>query len=260
MLKVVSPKRTVYEEWLNTQVRFDLGFAQIYHHYHRFPGSSEASKHSTLEIDLTQGLDAIHAGFSKDCRYEIRRAEEKDLFGIQCWGTSSLTATVAKEFLEDCRAFVTRKGVEVLNFPRIEAALRSREFHLSRCQGADQTFRQWHLYLVGSDTLLLLNSITWLTDAPVSGLSSAVGRANRLLHWRDIQFARDSGLSYYDFGGYYVPEDGSPKASISRFKRQFCDRIVEKYSWVSIGGVKALARQVKSSFSPSAWGSKRSVS
>lgn len=47
---------------------------------------------------------------------------------------------------------------------------------------------------------------------------------NHLLHWRAIQWAKQQGLTRYDFWGIpYTPQESSPLWGVYRFKKGFCE-------------------------------------
>jgi hypothetical protein len=57
-------------------------------------------------------------------------------------------------------------------------------------------------------------------DRTLDRWQGLVGPLNRLLHWSEIEFFKELGIRYFDFGG--VSEDqSSPLYPISRFKRSF---------------------------------------
>lgn len=55
--------------------------------------------------------------------------------------------------------------------------------------------------------------------------AALVARANKALHWRDMQRYRDRGFRWYDWGGF----SGQPDNGIDRFKLQFRGEPVERW-------------------------------
>jgi GNAT acetyltransferase-like protein len=64
------------------------------------------------------------------------------------------------------------------------------------------------------------------TAPPGDGVpSTALGVANRLLHWEELIRYKREGIACYDFGGI-APDTRSPQYSISQFKSSFGGRLV----------------------------------
>jgi hypothetical protein len=59
-----------------------------------------------------------------------------------------------------------------------------------------------------------------------------IGRANRLLHWKDMCAWRARGVGLYDFGGEYHGEEDAAQVRIAAFKRGFGGEVVPIYSGV----------------------------
>jgi hypothetical protein len=58
---------------------------------------------------------------------------------------------------------------------------------------------------------------------------SAIGRANRLLHWHDMLFFKNQEVSTYDFGGWYEKKEDPARLNINKFKESFGGEIVKTY-------------------------------
>lgn len=71
-----------------------------------------------------------------------------------------------------------------------------------------------HCYIYNSDRMRL-----YVSGTSVDGNDSQlIGRCNKLLHWFDIQQAKQNGLHEYDFGGL---SHNAKLQGIDNFKRQF---------------------------------------
>jgi lipid II:glycine glycyltransferase (peptidoglycan interpeptide bridge formation enzyme) len=62
-----------------------------------------------------------------------------------------------------------------------------------------------------------------------STVRNKIGRANRYLHWQDMQRFKSEGISTYDFGGWYQGESDQQRLSINKFKEEFGGQIVKNY-------------------------------
>jgi lipid II:glycine glycyltransferase (peptidoglycan interpeptide bridge formation enzyme) len=57
-----------------------------------------------------------------------------------------------------------------------------------------------------------------------------LGRANRYHHWEDMLRFKKSGISVYDFGGWYVGDTDQEKLRINDFKNKFGGQIVKNFN------------------------------
>lgn len=73
-----------------------------------------------------------------------------------------------------------------------------------------------------------------------------IGRANRLLHYRDMIWLRDRGFKTYDFGGYAANTTDLSLQHINDFKDSFGGELVEESNYAS--AAITLLRRVKSAF------------
>ena len=88
------------------------------------------------------------------------------------------------------------------------------------------------------------HSVSQFRGAEDSAKRRLISRANRLLHWRDIEHFKAQGLRIFDLGGYaYNTEDEGLKR-INEFKDSFGGALVEESSYSSVA--INLLRRVKS--------------
>jgi hypothetical protein len=60
-----------------------------------------------------------------------------------------------------------------------------------------------------------------------------IGRANRWLHFQDINYFKSYGFKVYDFGGYAKSTLDAKLKNINNFKKSFGGSIVEESNYVS---------------------------
>jgi lipid II:glycine glycyltransferase (peptidoglycan interpeptide bridge formation enzyme) len=81
-----------------------------------------------------------------------------------------------------------------------------------------------------------------------SELRNLIGRANRLLHWEDIRFFKEMGLSCYDFGGWYGGREDVEKLAINQFKESFGGEKQREYTYIvpvtAIGKIAAFFHSI----------------
>lgn len=110
---------------------------------------------------------------------------------------------------------------------RPEAPVRARD---ARARGGTVRFSRalyrgatvvWHVHAVTQEKATLLYSASQFRQLDVNEARAVIGRANRLLHWRDMLFFKAEGKSVYDFGGWYVGTENVELLRINRFKEGF---------------------------------------
>jgi hypothetical protein len=57
-----------------------------------------------------------------------------------------------------------------------------------------------------------------------------IGRANRLMYWRDMLRFKASGIGTFDFGGYYLGSEDAEKLRINAFKDEFGGRVIQEFN------------------------------
>lgn len=170
----------------------------------------------SLVSDLSGDDASITAAFSKECRYEIRRADAKD--GLA-------TEFIAKprealpEFAAFYAAFAEQKTLAPIDGEWLEVANSAGRLLLTTAVHDGERL-VWHAYLMCGRTARLMHSASLFRTRDPS-FRSLVGRANRWLHWRDMMSLRSEGSRNYDWGGMFADESTPERAGINRFKRSF---------------------------------------
>ena len=181
----------------------------------------------TLHLDLTQSEDALEAGLSKSNRYKIRRAANRD--GVTCTHVDAPTDDDIAAFVSFYEAFAAAKGVEQATAERLSAFRDRGGLALSAATGEDGQVLCRHSYLMDGHRAWLLHSASHRLTMADSGERNLIGRANRLLHWRDILHFRDIGLRVFDFGGFGGESASAEVQRIDEFKLSFGGRHVTEY-------------------------------
>jgi hypothetical protein len=147
---------------------------------------------ASLRLDLTPGPDEIFANFSKNTRYEVRRAER-----------AGATVTVAAseeeigEFLRLYQALAVRKGFQPDSLERVRRAIHWLIDGQSRgallLARVDNAVR-------GGAVVARAGSRCWY----IWGASEKQSQVNvgHIVQWNALQWARSYGCTEYDFGGY----------------------------------------------------------
>lgn len=179
---------------------------------------------SSLVSNLTVDGEAILARFSKECRYEIRRADSRD--GLQMDILVEPKARL-EEFCQFYESFARQKALGPLGRPWLTSACDAGRLVLSAAV-QDRDALVWHAYLVAGKTARLQHSSSHFRDRSRSQ-RALVGRANRWLHWKDMERFKEMGMERYDWGGLFEDESAPERAGINEFKRGFGGRYERTY-------------------------------
>src|SRR5438093_7253819 len=179
----------------------------------------------TMVTDLSAEVDAIAEKFGKDCRYKIRRAESKD-------GLRMEFITEPESRLDEFRAFydafARQKSLEPADHKWLVAACKARQLALSSASQNGEAL-VWHAHVMYGETAGLQYSGSKFRNRE-NDYRALVGRANRWLHWRDMQRFKEIGIKRYDWGGLFEDESVPERAGINKFKRDFGGRQARTYN------------------------------
>lgn len=179
--------------------------------------SGKDSKSTTRIIDLQQSIETIFSGFTKNTRYEIRRAESREQLTIETIQHPTINDIL--EYKEFYNNFAASKGLYRLDLIKTKALAENKCLVLSRIKDNDNVLA-YHAYiyeakeraaLTTSSSLYKLNK----ENAPL------IGMANRLLHYKDIIYFKEIGTKIYDLGGIYMKNDNLEFANVAKFKASF---------------------------------------
>jgi hypothetical protein len=192
-----------------------------------YSGTHWWQRFHTLNVDLTSDEDAVLGRMERGTRYEIRRAQNKDALHYEN------TLKISQEHLDK---FALAYSVNILdtslklNVKKLEALSSSGCLGLTRMLDQDGRILVWHVYIMGGHTARLLHSVSVAQSEDNQDRRNLCGRANRLHHWKDMQWLKNSGYDCYDFGGYYAGDKDQKKLRINAFKRGFGGEVAASYN------------------------------
>jgi hypothetical protein len=179
------------------------------------PGA-QCEPYLSLVSDLSVDEELAREKMNRMCRYDIRRAERD---GVICMHDAVPSPTAIAEFAAFFDEFAVDKALEPLNRKWLSAAAAVGRLFLTSAR-LDGDVLVWHAYLATGTTARLLNSCSLRRDAD-GRQRQLVGRANRLLHWRDMLEFRRLGFRTYDWGGIFPDESNAVRKRINDFKREY---------------------------------------
>jgi hypothetical protein len=161
-------------------------------------------------VDLSRSKEEMWAGLKrKSCRADIKKAAKQD----------------PEIILNDQTDAAFRLVNDHIARKRYRSALRQGEWERVLSHG-DLFSIRWQERLICTHAVLVdpTGRVRLIMAAEVKPLDEAVrgmvGPMNRLLHWHELNYYKDRGCRYYDFGGLILDES-SPAYNVSRFKLSF---------------------------------------
>jgi hypothetical protein len=180
----------------------------------------------TLVCDLSLDPDTLLGRMHKQTRYEVRRASQE---GFRYEASARPELWWVEQFVFAYAEFARSKGLPAANRERLLGLHRHGQLDLSRMLGAEGNVLVWHAHIRTAERIRLLHSASQFRSSDKAEAAS-IGRANRLLHWLDIERCRAEGLKIYDFGGWYPGQDDEEKLRINKFKEGFGGEVVRQFN------------------------------
>lgn len=208
---------------------FDVAYL---HQSCRAEGRAKAFQ--TLHIDLRASEEELLSGCSDGNRYKVKRAASRD--GLDVRQSHEPTDEEIDQFIGFYDGFAAVKGLAPASRARLTALRAVDGLILSRIGTAVLGDLCHHAYARDSRRARLLHSASRFRDVADSAMRSLIGRANRLLHWRDIVHCKALGLTLYDFGGLALDASNEELSNIDQFKLSFGGGQVTEFNCVVPGG------------------------
>ncbi|MBR2282465.1 MAG: hypothetical protein IJ863_07590 [Spirochaetales bacterium] len=185
----------------------------------------KSSRQYSLVSDLTSSNEELLNLMTKTIRNEINRSERENvevLFHSSQDLKSSLG--IIDGFARMYHEMYAQKGMESVQLPTKELAgyIDANQLIVSIAK-IDGKPVVYHSHVYGDGCSRLLHSCSEFRVAD-NATRNAIGRANKYLHWTDIQRLKDMGTEKYDWGG--VSSFDNPNG-IDRFKMAFGPEPVE---------------------------------
>ena len=184
-----------------------------------FPGFKRTPKYTTI-VDLTQSEDDIIKGFDKNTSYEVRRASKEGL---------SINVNVGEDdFLKMYNSFAEKKHFGLVK----DISIFRDHLQITGAYFEDKPL-VFHSYILDKDKkrVRLLHSASALYEEGNESLKPLIGRANRYLHYMDMEYFKKEGFTEYDFGGYAKDTENESLKGINKFKDGFGGTLVEESNY-----------------------------
>jgi hypothetical protein len=198
----------------------------LYYHWSHPVNSEQNSLVSSLEIDLLSEESNIWKGFSASTKNQINRAIREEV-GFQIWRNPD--ASVIDDFFEFNRQFTQERGFGVTDPEWMRTYSEQGALTLTRATAPSGQALVWHSYYSSKDWVRQMQSVSLFAQQDDKDLRNAIGRANRFLHWKDMQEFRKSAVQHFDFGGWYSGADDEKLLRVNAFKEEFGGAKTQRY-------------------------------
>lgn len=178
------------------------------------------SRFKTPVVQLRDDPGILFSSLSSSTRYKIRRAERE---GYIPSVAREPTQEDISAFLDFFNPFATDKRLPEANGAKLKALQETKHLILSTVHDQQGQTAAMHAYIVDSELerIRLLYSASHFRASSNSEERNAIGRANRLLHWHEIETLSRAGYATYDLGGIPIDNNDPEKNAIARFKSEF---------------------------------------
>lgn len=182
-----------------------------------------SEKKATSFIDLTLSLDEILNNMHSGTRRDIRRAEREGINFEICRDID--------EFVKFYNEFAIQKSISTINRSSI---CKYKYYLLTKCVFNGQTCAM-HATVLDSHLKIarLLFSCSLRLSDSCSISAQLVGYANKLLHYKDFMFLKESAFEKYDFAGICTDESDKVRFSIGKFKMGFGGNLIPTFNYTS---------------------------
>lgn len=211
------------EVWFDEPI---IGKPDIVNSYQRTscPEGAHRQSFHTLVIDLLLEAKDIFKAFSPGTRNEVRRAERSDELSFEVFSAPQAQLATFCGFYNE---FAQAKGLPPARADHLRRYSDAAHLVLTRIVHTGEAI-VWHAYYCAAGRARLLHSAS-LFRGEDNSKRNLIGRANRYLHWCDIQHFKAAGYRLYDLGGWSPPELGDiEKQRIGTFKEGFGGRLVSE--------------------------------
>ncbi|MFT3911830.1 MAG: hypothetical protein QM737_20565 [Ferruginibacter sp.] len=218
----------VYENWFQYKFRIaDLFSLNTYLHLKDIENKKVVGiKHhtATVELKLDQDAETIFSKFSSTIRNEVRKSEKE---GVVCSFSGDVETFV--KFYND---FASAINISLTSKRRVEEM--KEHFVITFAYSGNELLAA-HSYLADAEVGIarLYHSASKRFDENFD--RNMIGRANKLLMYKDMLYFKEKGFKIYDFGGIAEGTTDKRLAGINEFKLSFGGEKVTCINYSSFG-------------------------
>ncbi|NMM63689.1 hypothetical protein HBE96_13600 [Clostridium sp. P21] len=171
----------------------------------------------TLITDLEEDLDCIFKKINKNFRYHINRAKKEDTNCVVFNSDDLMNEPdLLNNFKKQYAIFTKLKGIDnTYNQAAMEKYMENGNVILTKAFKGNEDYAQHIIICDGINARLLYSVSNFRTEGADRNF---IGRANKYLHWNDIEYLKNRGFQQLDWGGIssIVSLNG-----VDKFKKHF---------------------------------------
>ena len=176
----------------------------------------------TIELDLEQETETIFANFSKQIRQQYKIAEGEGI-------TFSFHSEVDK-FVSFFNDFAAKKNTNLVSRRRIEEIGENLKLSFALYNGQ---ILAAHSYLVDKETGIVRHHHSATKRLDENYDRNLIGRANKYLTVKNIEYFKQLGLKTFDFGGFVAETKDESLIGINKYKLLFGGHVVPSINYFS---------------------------
>lgn len=172
---------------------------------------------NTLLSDLEEPAESILMRINSKVRNQIHKAFREDI-GVEVFQGDDFIKdrAIITSFKKDYIEFTKIKKIKnTYNEAAVEQYIKNGNLLLTKAFHGGQVLAQ-HTFVVDGSTARGLYSVSKFRSAGVD--PNVIGRANKYLHWRDIQYLQEQHYKTLDWGGI---KSASEPTGVDEFKLRF---------------------------------------
>lgn len=176
----------------------------------------------TIELDLVQDTEAIFANFSKQIRQQYKISESE--------GTTFSFHNDVDGFVNFFNDFASKKNTNLVSRRRIEEMGENLKLSFALYNGQ---ILAAHSYLVDKETGIVRHHHSATKRLDENYDRNLIGRANKYLTVKNIEYFKQQGLKTFDFGGYAADTKDESLIGINKYKLLFGGQVVPSVNYYS---------------------------
>lgn len=170
-------------------------------------------------INLEEEESVIFSRIHSNTRYKINRAMKRD--ELHYYEKTCPTDLDIEQFSLFYNPFAKERNIRLCDKNKLIALRDQQALILSYITDKDGQLLCYHVYQKDDTQGYLIYSASRRNDNTDTSYRNLIGRANRYLHWRDIQSFKKKGCKWYNFGGKVLNKDDIGGQNVNNFKLEF---------------------------------------
>lgn len=167
-------------------------------------------------LDLTTDKESMLKNMNKSIQAEIKKAQKE---GLIFHFTENPTDAQINEFISLYNPFARERNILEVNLDRLKVMREQQALLISYINDHQNQILCAHTILIDRHSNQAYGLYSYANYSnKTSAEKGIVGRANKYLHWKEIQLLKDKGLKWMNFGVEIFGEEGK---GINEFKKKF---------------------------------------